>query len=329
MHLFRTFGASVSTAIVCLAGLASAPAAAQTFPSKPIMLVVPYAPGGAGDIIGRALAKELTTALGQTVVVDNRAGAGGNIGADVVARAQDKDGHTLLLTATSLASNPSIMRKMPFDPTRDLVPIAGVASLQNVVTLRLNSPIRSIPELIRYAKAHPGKLTFGTAGVGTSSHLSVELFKSEVGIDLLHVPFKSGAPALTAMMADDVDMAFELMPAIVNHLQSGKLRALAVTGTQRSARLPDLPTVAEAGVPNYSFISWFGVFAPAGIAADRVQHLNSVINKVITSPDFKQRLDAMGAEAMPGSSDQFAKFFRGEVNRWAKVAQSQKLAPID
>ena len=333
MPLHRLLRARWRVAALCLSGLMSvagpAQAQPQAFPSKPITLVVPYAPGGAGDILGRALAKELTTQLGQSVVVDNRAGAGGNIGADAVVRAPDKDGHTLLLAATSLASNPSIMRKMPFNPTRDLLPVGGVASLQNVVAVKLDAPIHSIAELIQYAKAHPGKLSFGTAGVGTSSHLSVELFKAEVGVDILHVPYKSGAPALADMMAGNLDMAFELMPAIVNHLRNGKLRGLAVTGAKRSPALPELPTVAEAGVPNYSFISWFGVFAPAGMAPERLQQLNAIVNKAIGTAEFKGRLDAMGAEAMPGSQAQFATFFQGEVARWAKVAQSQKLSPID
>ncbi len=329
MLLHRRIRAGLSILSLALAGIVPGTAGAQAFPSKPVTLIVPYAPGGAGDILGRTLAKELTAVFGKAVVVDNRPGAGGNIGADVVARAQDTDGHTLLLTATSLASNPSLMKKMPFNPVKDLVPVSGVASLQNVVAVRPNAPIHSLQELIRYAKANPGKLSFGTAGYGTSSHLSVELFKAEVDVDILHVPYKSGAPAMTDMMADNLDLVFELMPAIVNHIRSGKLRGLAVTGTTRSSALPELPTVAESGVPNYSFISWFGVFAPAAMPKERVEQINALINKAIAAPEFKARLEQMGAEAMPGSSQQFGQFFRGEVDKWAKVVASRKLPPLD
>ncbi len=302
---------------------------AQAFPARPVTLVVPYAPGGAGDILGRTLAKELSTVMGKSVIVENRPGAGGNIGADMVARATDSGGHTLLLTATSLASNRSLMKHMPFDPLKDLVPISGVASLQNVVAVRPSAPIKSLQELISYAKANPGKLTFGTAGYGTSSHLSVELFKAEVDVDILHVPYKSGAPAMADMMANNLDLVFELMPAIVNHIKADRLRGLAVTGTTRSAALPQLPTVAESGVPNYSFISWFGVFAPANLPAERVATLNTMVNKAISSPEFKARIDQLGAEAMPGSQQQFAGFFRGEVDKWAKVVASRNLPTLD
>ena len=329
MSLFHRVRAGLPVAALCLAAIVPGIAWAQAFPTKPVTLIVPYAPGGAGDILGRTLAKELTAVFGKPVVVDNRPGAGGNIGADVVARAPDTDGHTLLLTATSLASNPSLMKKMPFNPLKDLVPVAGVASLQNVVAVRPNAPIHSLQELVRYAKANPGKLSFGTAGYGTSSHLSVELFKAEVDVDMLHVPYKSGAPAMTDMMADNLDLVFELMPAIVNHIRNGKLRGLAVTGTTRSPALPELPTVAESGVPNYSFVSWFGVFAPAAMPKERVELINAMVNKAITAPEFQSRLEQMGAEAMPGSAQQFGQFFRGEVDKWAKVVASRKLPPMD
>lgn len=319
----------LSVLALAVASVSTGAACAQAFPTKPVTLVVPYAPGGAGDILGRTLAKELTTVFGKTVIVENRPGAGGNIGADAVVRAQDTDGHTLLLTATSLASNRSLMKRMPFDPLKDLVPVSGVAQLQNVVAVRPSLPIKSVADLIAYAKKNPGKLTFGTAGYGTSSHLSVELFKAEVDVDILHVPYKSGAPAMADMMADNLDLVFELMPAIVNHIRSEKLRGLAVTGQTRSPALPQLPTVAESGVPNYSFVSWFGVFAPAAMPKERVELLNGLINKAITSAEFKSRLDTLGAEAMPGSSQQFNTFFRGEVDKWAKVVANRNLPPLD
>ncbi|MDX3906414.1 MAG: tripartite tricarboxylate transporter substrate binding protein [Pigmentiphaga sp.] len=306
-------------------GAPAALLAADAFPTRPITLVVPYAPGGAGDILGRSVAKELASIAGKPVVVENKPGAGGNIGAELVARAQDKEGYTLLLGATSLASNPSLMRNMPVDPLKDLVAVSGVASLQNVIAVNPSSKLRSVADLIAEAKAHPGKLTFGTAGIGTSSHLSVELFKGEVGVDLLHVPYKSGGPAMADVMAGNLDLVFELMPAVVGHVRSGKLRGIAVTGTARSEALPDLPTVAESGYPKYSFVSWFGIFGPAGMEAKRVAQLNEMIGKALTSDEFKARLEQLGAEGMPGSSAQFDQFFQGEVSKWKRVVAEQSL----
>ncbi|GAA0504169.1 tripartite tricarboxylate transporter substrate binding protein [Pigmentiphaga daeguensis] len=313
-------------ALLALAFGAHAPLlAAEAFPTRPITLTVPYAPGGAGDILGRSVAKELAGIAGKPVVVENKPGAGGNIGAELVARAQDKDGHTLLLGATSLASNPSLMRSMPVDPLKDLVAISGVASLQNVIAVNPSSRLRNVSELVAEAKKHPGKLTFGTAGIGTSSHLSVELFKGEVGVDLLHVPYKSGGPAMADVMAGNLDLVFELMPAVVGHVRSGKLRGIAVTGSARSEALPDLPTVAESGYPKYSFVSWFGIFGPSGMDSRRVAQLNEMMAKALASGEFKSRLEQLGAEGMSGSPAQFDRFFQGEVAKWKRVVAEQGL----
>lgn len=313
----------------CLSGLAAFGTAAQAFPDRPITLVVPYAPGGAGDIIGRTVAKALTEVLGETVIVENKPGAGGNIGAGAVARAPDTDGHTLLLGATSLASNPSLMKNMTFDPRHDLVAIGGVASLQNVVVVRQDMPVTSVEELVRYARENPGKLTFGTAGVGTSSHLSVELFKSQVGVDLLHVPYRSGAPALNDMMAGNLDMAFELMPAVLSYLQAERLRGLAVTGAERSPTLPNMPTLAESGVKDYDFVAWFGIFAPAGMSPQRRGELNEIVNAAIDTPAFKAQMQRLGADPMPGTHPAFAAFFAAELDRWAALATSANLPTVD
>lgn len=309
--------------------LAPGPVEAQAFPAKPITLIVPYAPGGTGDILGRALATELAKTLGQNVVVENRAGAGGNIGAEVVAKNAKPDGYTILLTATSLASNPSLMKKMGFDPVQDLAPVAGMATMQNLVVVPATSPFKTMQELIAHAKAKPGSLSFGSSGNGTSNHLAVELFKMLASVDAVHVPYKSAGQALPDLVSGRVDFMFDLMPSAIGQVKQGKLRALAVTGAKRSSVLPDLPTVAEAGVPGYEFSAWFGVFAPAATPKDVVARLNAGINQALASPELKERLAQQGADPYLGTPEQFAAYFRGEVEKWAKVVKQGRLPPID
>ncbi|MBC7780640.1 MAG: tripartite tricarboxylate transporter substrate binding protein [Proteobacteria bacterium] len=313
-----------------LAALAGIPvASAQSFPSKPLRLVVPFAPGGTGDLLGRILAQAMGETIGQPIVVDNRPGAGGNIGAEIIARSTVPDGYNLLLAATSLASNVSLMRKLPYDPVKDLSPIGMVAVIPNIAVVHPSLPVKSIKELVALAKARPGQLSFGSAGNGTSSHLAVELFKVAAGVDIVHVPYKSGGPAMLDLMGGQIQLMFELMPSALPFVKAGKLRAFAVTSAKRSSVVPQLPTVAEAGVPGYEFAGWFGVFAPPGVPANVAARLNAALNKALENADVRQRLAEQGAEPSPTSPEQLGKFLRGEIDKWAQVVKAGKLPLLE
>ena len=323
--------ALLATAAVLALGTLHAPAAlAQAvggYPAKAITFVVPFAAGSATDQLARALGQSITNDTKQPVVIDNKAGASGMIAASAVAKSA-ADGYSVLITTnTTHAANEHLYKKLSYDPVKDFAPVTGLGKGGQVLVVNASAPYKNVGELLAFAKKNPGKLSFGSGS--SSSRMAGEMLKQLAAVDILHVPYKSGAPAMTDMMADNLDLVFELMPAIVNHIRSGKLRGLAVTGTTRSSALPELPTVAESGVPNYSFISWFGVFGPAAMPKERVEQINALINKAITAPEFKARLEQMGAEAMPGSSQQFGQFFRGEVDKWAKVVASRKLPPMD
>lgn len=300
-------------------------ARAQGFPARPVTVLVPYAPGGTGDILGRALANELAQVLQVAAIVENKGGAGGNVGAELVVRAP-ADGHTLLFTATSLASNPTLMRKMSFDPLKDLIPVAGPITLQNVVMVNNDLPVKSVRDLVIYAKSHPNKLSYGSSGIGTSNHLAVELFKSKAAVEMVHVPYKSAGEVIPSLIGGYTQVMFDLMPSALSLIKSGKVRALAVTGAKRSPLFPDLPTVAEAGVPSYEFSAWFGSFAPAGTPAPLVAQLNAALNRAMSSPAFRERLQQLGAESVAGSAESFSRFFRGEHARWAQVIKESKIS---
>jgi tripartite-type tricarboxylate transporter receptor subunit TctC len=314
--------------IAAMLGLWIGGAQAQSFPVRPVTMIVPYAPGGTGDILGRALARRLSAQFGQQVVIENRGGAGGNLGADLVARNAAPDGYTILLTATSLASNPSLMKSMPFDPLRDLAAVGSVASISTLAVVNPRLPIRSIGDLIAQAKANPGKLTFGSSGHGTSNHLAVELFKVQSGVDMLHVPYKSAGQALPDLLSGQIDLMFDLIPSAINHARQGTLRPLAVTSSRRSTQLPEVPTVAESGVPGYEFVAWFGVFAPAATPRAVINQLNAGINQALESSEFKAILDQQGAEPFPGTPEQFDTFFKNEVKTWARVVRDGKLPTL-
>ncbi|RYY82297.1 MAG: tripartite tricarboxylate transporter substrate binding protein [Comamonadaceae bacterium] len=307
------------------AATVAAPAWAQSLAARPITLVVPYAPGGTGDILGRALANELATVTGSACVVENRGGAGGNVGAEQVVRAR-ADGHTLLFTATSLASNPSLMKRMNFNPQKDLAAVAGPITLQNIVMVNNDLPVRTVRELVAHAKANPGKLSFGSSGIGTSNHLAVELFEAKAGVDMLHIPYKSAGEVIPSLLSGTTQVMFDLMPSALPHVKANKVRALAVTGTKRSALFPELPTVAESGVPDYEFSAWFGVFAPAATPPAMLAQLNAAINKAMGAPALSDRLAQLGAEAHIGTPDAFARYFKGEVDRWEQVIRSSGIS---
>ena len=297
-------------------------AQAQTYPNKPVRLVCPFPPGGAVDIASRAVAHELSQILGQPVTVDNRPGAGGNIGADIVAKSPP-DGYTLLMTTSGImAINPALYSKLPFDPLKDFASVSTVVSLNNVLVLNPNVPYKSVQEVIAAAKAQPGKLTYASSGNGTSIHLSGELFKSMTGVDMLHIPYKGSAPAVTDLLGGQVNMMFDNIPSSLPHIKAGKLRALAVTGAKRSQLLPDLPTIAEAGVPGYDSYVWFGVTAPAGTPPEIIGRLNAAIAKAAVTPSFRDRLTEQGYDVQSSTPEQMTTSIRAEIAKWGKIVKA-------
>jgi len=296
-------------------------AAAQAFPTKPITIIVPFAAGGTTDILARIIAQGLTAELGQSVVVDNRAGAGGNIGGQAAARAA-ADGYTLFMgTVGTHAINAALYKKMPFDPVKDFAPLTRVANVPNLLVANPAQPFKTVQELIAYAKANPGKINFGSSGSGSSIHLSGELFKSMAKVDMQHVPYKGSAPAVTDLLGNQIAIMFDNMPSAIQHVRSGKLRAIAVTTAKRSPELPDVPTIAEAGVPGYEATSWFGMFAPAATPAPVVGQLNKALVKVLAQPDIKKKINEQGAETAGETPEQFAAFIQQEAVKWGKVVR--------
>ena len=300
----------------------AAPAQAQSYPDKPIKLVVPFAPAGATDVLARIVGQKLSELEKQPVIVDNRAGAGGNIGSDAVAKAAP-DGYTLLMGAVGThAINVSLYKKMPYDPVKDFIPVVLVATVPNVLVVPASLPVNSVKELIAYGKANPGKLNFGSSGNGTSIHLSGELFKSMTGVDMQHVPYKGSGPATVDLLSGQVQMMFDNLPSAMPNIKSGKLKALAVTSAKRSPSLPDVPTIAEAGVPGYEAPSWFGILVPKGTPPEIVAKLNTDINKILAMPDTKKKFLEQGAEPAGGTPEQFAALINSEIPKWAKVVKA-------
>lgn len=306
-----------------LSALALSPAAlAQPYPNRAIRLVVPFPPGGTTDILARDVAKRLTETLGQSVVVDNRAGAGGNIGADLIAKSAP-DGYTLLMgTVGTHAINPSLYTKMPYDHFKDFAPVVLVAGVPNVLVVNPSLPVNSVADLIKLAKAKPGTINFASSGSGTSIHLSGELFKTMAGVDMTHVPYKGSSPALSDLIGGQVQVMFDNLPSSLPQIKAGKLRAIAVTSLVRAPALPDVPTIAESGLPGFEASSWFGVLAPAGTPPAVIAKINAEVNKWLQSPEGKQQLALQGAEAAGGSADQFAAHIRAETEKWAKVVKA-------
>ncbi len=299
--------------------------AQDRFPSKGLRIVVPFAPGGSTDIFARLLGERLAAAVGQPVVIENRAGASGNIGAEAVVRSAP-DGYTLLMATTGvMAINNSLFKAMPFDAAKDLEPVAYVASITNVLIVPADSPLKGVGDLIATAKQSPGRLSFASSGAGASTHMSAELFKMMAGVDLLHVPYKGSGPAMPDLISGRVNMMFENMPGAVPHLKAGKLKALAVTGLKRTPALPDVPTVAEAGVPGYESLSWSGIAAPAATPRDVVARLNREVNAIINGADMRQKFAEQGAEPVGGPPEAFAEHVRREREKWAEVVRKAKI----
>ncbi|HRL54367.1 MAG TPA: tripartite tricarboxylate transporter substrate binding protein [Acidovorax temperans] len=322
-HATRRFAlGSIASAVVLGAGLLGGTSAlAQAYPTKPVTIIVPFAAGGTTDILARIIGQALTAELGQSVVVDNRAGAGGNIGGQAAAKAAP-DGHTLFMgTVGTHAINASLYKKMPFDPVKDFAPLTRVANVPNLLVANPAQPYKSVKDLIAYAKANPGKVNFGSSGNGSSIHLSGELFKSLAKVDMQHVPYKGSAPAVTDLLGNQIGIMFDNMPSAIQHVRSGSLVPLAVTTAKRSPELPNVPTIAEAGVPGYEATSWFGMFAPAGTPAPVLAKLNAAIVKVLAQPDVKKKINEQGAEVYSETPEQFAAFIQAESVKWGKVVK--------
>jgi tripartite-type tricarboxylate transporter receptor subunit TctC len=323
--MYRNIRRVLVLLVAVLAALAAPFTFAQSaanYPAKPVRLVVPFPAGGTTDILARAVAQKLSEAWGRQMIVDNRPGAGGNIGSDLVAKSAP-DGYTLLMgTVGTHAINPSLYKNMPYDHVKDFAPVILVAGVPNVLVVNPSLPVHSVPELIAYAKANPGKLNFASSGNGTSIHLSGELFKAMTGVEMTHVPYKGSAPALTDLIGGQVQLMFDNLPSSLPFIKAGKLRALAVTSGARAAALPDLPTLAESGLPGFEASSWFGVLAPAGTPRDIVAKLNGAIAGWLASPEAKEKLLAQGAIAAGGAPDDFARHIGAETSKWAKVVKA-------
>ncbi|SFC50042.1 Tripartite-type tricarboxylate transporter, receptor component TctC [Polaromonas sp. OV174] len=301
------------TALCGFAQLASA-----AWPEKPITLIVPWAAGGSTDILARALAEQLTKSLGQPVIVDNRSGASGNIGSNFVAKAKP-DGYTLLIGSMSThVMNPALMPKMPFRGVEDFTPIAQLANVVNTLVVNVAVPAKNVTELIAYAKAHPGKLAYASAGAGSPNHLGAVLFEKAAGIEMQHVPYKGGAPAVVDTVGNQTQVLFSAGTQTLPHVKTGKLRLLGVTEAKRSALLPEVPTVGET-LPGYELGVWYGAFGPAGMPKDLVAKLNAETNKALSNPEVRARMDAIGVEIVNGTPQEFATVLRRDADRYGKI----------
>ena len=317
----RTTRRAAIGAIALAAATLSLGAAAQAYPTKPITIVVPFSAGGTTDILARLVGQYLTTELGQPVVVDNKAGAGGNIGGALAAKAP-ADGYTLFMgTVGTHAINAALYKKMPFDHVKDFAPLSRVANVPNLLVAHPSQPFKTVPEMIAYAKANPGKINFGSPGNGASPHLSGELFKSMAKVELTHIPYKGSAPAVSDLLGNQIAIMFDNMPSVIPHVRSGKLRAIAISTAQRSPELPDVPTIAEAGVPGYEAVSWFGLFAPAATPKPVLDKLSTALSKVLANPEVQKKISAQGGETVNETPVQFAAFIRSETTKWGKVVK--------
>jgi tripartite-type tricarboxylate transporter receptor subunit TctC len=293
-------------------------AAAQTFPTKTIRIIVPYAPGGSTDVVFRLLAPRLSEDFGQSVVVENRPGGSSTIGLDLAAKSPP-DGHTWGTPNITFGANPSLFKKMPFDSEKDLLPVSQVSVVTMVLSVHPSVPARSVKQLIALAKARPGALNFGSAGNASANHLATAKFMHMSGINLTHVPYKGGGPAVISLVGGETSMLFATIPSAIQHIQSGRLRALAVSRAQRNPALPDVPTVAEAGVPGYEAIEWNGVMVPAGTPPAVIRRIHQAITKALAIPAVKERIVQVGAEVVGSSPEEFGSFIKSEISVWAKV----------
>jgi len=318
---------------VLLAGLAACFAlpggiasAADAFPSRTVTLVVPFAAGGSTDLIARIIAEKMTEDLGQTVIVENKAGAGGNIGADAVAKA-DPDGYTILMgTIATHALNPAVMKQMPYDPVKDFAPVSLLVLVPNVLEVNPELPVKTVQELIALLKSKPGEYSYASSGIGTPLHLSGELFKSLAGVDMIHVPYRGAGPALNDVVANQVPIMFDNLPSSTAFIKAGTLRPLAVTTKTRSASFPDLPTMEEAGVPGYETYTWNAIFAPAGTPQPVIDRLNAAAVKAVKDPATQPRLAELSATVVGSTPDELAKHVTAELAKWAPIVEASGAA---
>lgn len=312
---------AVAACGLAITGLyAAQPVAAQSYPVKPVRIVVPYPPGGVTDILTRIVGQKLTETWRQQVIIDNRAGGSGNIGAELVVRAP-ADGYTLLSASTVHTVNPSLYARLSYDPLKDFTSITLMAQVANVLVVHPSLPVKSIKEFIAFAGQRPGQLHYSSAGNGSAPHLTAELFKMKTGVDLVHVPYKGAAPAMTDLLAGHVSLTFATAPSGVPPAQQGKLRALGVSGASRMAALPDVPTIAEAGVPGYEAVGWNGLVGPAGLPSAVVGAINAEVGRILKAPDIHKRLVDLGVEPRTSTAGEFSAFLKEEVAKWAKVVK--------
>ena len=302
-------------------------AAAQTYPSKPIRWVIGFPPGGPTDIVARAVGQKLSESFGHPVIIDNRAGAGGVTATAQVAKAP-ADGYTLLMgTIGGIAVAMSLQPNRGYDTLRDLIPVTQTVTVTNILVTHPSVPVKNVKEMLALARSKPGRLTYASSGNGTVTHLAGELFKHMGKVDITHVPYKGGAPALTALMSGEVDMSYENSLILMPHIKAGKVKAIAVTGTKRSRLMPELPTIAEDGLPGYNASGWYGLFVPAATPKPIVDRLNTEVNRILRLPDIIERLSGQGAEPMGNSVDEYTAFVRSEIDKWANLVKAAQMKP--
>ena len=305
---------------LCLC-LGAAPAGAQTYPSKPIRMIVPFAPGGGTDILARIIGQQLADAWGQAVNVENRAGASGNLGTELVARSVP-DGHTLVMAINTHAVNASLYSKLPFDPVKDFAPVILTATTANILVVHPSVAANSVQELIALAKAQPGKLNYASGGSGTTSHLAAELFKTMAGVEMVHVPYKGGGAAYTDLISGQVQLYFVGIPGTLQYLKAGRLRALGVTTPRRSPAAPETPTIAESGLPGFSATTWWGILAPAGTPQPIIARIDFEVARILKLPEVRAKLDAKGFEPVASTPESFGAFMRSEIELWARAVKA-------
>jgi tripartite-type tricarboxylate transporter receptor subunit TctC len=307
---------------LALAPAAPLLAAPDAYPTKPIRFIVPYPAGGPLDTVARLLAQKVAENLKKPVIVDNKPGAGGNIGADTVAKAPP-DGYTILMGAVAThAINPSLYASIPYDPVRDFAPITQIASTPNVLVVNPSVPARTVREFIAYARANPGKLNFGSGSTGSAGHLAGELFKSLAGVEMTHVPYKGAAPAMQDLIGGRIQLMFDNLASSLGQIRAGKVRALAVTTAKRSLLAPDLPTIAESGLPGFDISTWFGLFAPAATPREVLERLHAEFTRALAAPDVRERMLALGAEPVGSRPDEFAAYIRSEAQKYARLVNA-------